>query len=286
MELGMFCMPIGLPFSHSKEPRSPIGTTDHSHTQREKTMLSRVKGIFRAQNLYGLWAVMMLGLGLVACQMPAAVPLATPVAETGEMAETPEEDLASAERRSDRGEAAPAELRNFAIVSERSEVRFVIEETLAGVPTTVVGVTSAVTGALRTSPDQVGTSEFTPVVIDATTFVTDSDRRNRAIRNFVLYTDLYPEIVFVPVRLDGAPDRVAVGEEFMLELAGPLQLLDTQADVTFTVTAVFTSDTELTGTGSATILLEDHGINVPRPPLVSWVDDKMTLEMDFHAVAE
>ncbi len=253
-------------------------------------MLNQVKGMSRIRSLGGWLAAVMLCWGLLACQMPATIPM--PEAESpAAAAEAPataavQETSASVEDDSAAEDTAPAALRDFAIVSESSEVRFVIDETLAGVHTEVVGVTSAVTGALRTSPQQVGVSEFAPFVIDATTFVTDSDRRNRAIRNFVLYTDLYPEITFVPTRLGNAPDRVSVGEEFTLEVTGPLHLLDTSVDVTFAVTATFNSDTELTGTGSTTILLEDHGISVPMPPLVSWVDDKMLLEMDFHAVAE
>ena len=263
-------------------------------------MLNRVNGMFQIPGLSGLLIAVVLCAGLVACQMPEAMPAATPATESGEMAEaespTKAEDAPSAEATeepsvpeesgSETEEAAPAELLDFTIVSGNSEVRFIIDETLAGVHTEVVGVTSVVTGSLRTSPAHVRVSEFAPFVIDATTFVTDSNRRNRAIRNFVLYTNLYPEITFVPSSIGNAPDSVSVGEEFSLEVTGPLQVLDTNVDVTFVVTAVFNSETELTGTGSATIILEDHGINVPMPPLVSWVDDKMMLEMDFHAVAE
>ena len=259
--------------------------------------MNQVNGMSRIRSLHRLLAAVVLCLGLVACQMPEAMPPATESRAMAESAsptkaaaapavEAAEEPAITEEPGSEAQEAAPAELRDFAIVSESSEVRFIIDETLAGVHTEVVGTTSAVTGALRTSPHRLGASEFDPFVIDATTFVTDSNRRNGAIRNFVLYTNLYPEIVFVPAHLGNAPDSVSVGEEFTLEITGPLQVLDTAVDVTFMVVAMFNSETELTGTGSTTITLEDHGINVPMPPLVSWVDDVMILEMDFHAVAE
>lgn len=263
-------------------------------------MLHRLNGTSRAWSLSGWLLAVVLCLGLAACQMPTDMSVAAPATESGETGEAASptqaaedpageaamETAVTEESAAETAPAAPAELREFAIVGENSEVRFVIDETLAGVHTEVIGTTSAVTGSLRTSPQQIGASQFDPFVIDAATFVTDSHQRNRAIRNFVLYTNLHPEIVFVPSRLDNAPDSVSVGEEFSLEVTGPLQVLDTNVDVTFLVTAVFPSETELTGTGSATIALEDHGISVPMPPLVSWVADTMILEMDFHAVAE
>ncbi len=263
-------------------------------------MLNRRTFAERIWRKSALLVMVLLSLALFACQMPTARPDSAPVSEPDEKveSETPQESTetpaepeatestAEPEVDSAEQETIPTELLNFTIISESSEVRFIIDETLGGVHTEVTGVTSAVTGSLRTNLERIADTEFTPIVIDANTFVTNRNQRNRAIRTFVLYTNLYPEITFVPTSIGSAPDSVAVGEEFTLEITGPLQVLDTSVDVTFAVTAMFNSETELTGTGTAAAILEEHGINVPMPPLVSWVDDKMTLEMDFHAVAE
>lgn len=259
-------------------------------------MLSRENAMSQKRFLPWLLIAVWLSLGLVACQMPGAEPEAG--AETVEEPETqPETEAVTATSVAEKPAAEepeelieeelfPAELLAFAIIGERSQARFIIDETLGGVATRVVGVTSGLSGSLRTSYGRIGDSEFDLIVIDANTFVTPSDRRNGAIRNFVLYTKLYPEITFAPTLIDHAPSSVAVGEEFTLEVTGPLYVLDSDLEVTFLVTAVFNSEKELTGTGTTTIILEDHGINVPRPPLVSWVDDKMILELDFVAAAE
>lgn len=259
-------------------------------------MLSRENAMSRKRQFHWLLIAVLLSLGLVACQMPEAAPEAgaeaveepetQPESETATSTEVADEPAAEEPAELVEEEVPPAELVAFAIVGERSQARFIIDETLGGVATKVVGVTSDLTGTLRANHGRIGASEFDPIVIDANTFVTPSSRRDGAIRNFVLYTKLYPEITFGPARVENAPDSVAVGEEFTLEVTGPLYVLDSDLEVTFLVTAMFNSEKELTGTGSTTIILEEHGINVPRPPLVSWVDDKMILELDFVAKAE
>ncbi len=99
------------------------------------------------------------------------------------------------------------------------------------------------------------------------------------------YTDMYPEIVFTPTVLRNAPETVAVGEVFELEVEGSLSLLETVNDITFPVSAHFETETELTGYGATTILLEEFGITVPMPPRVTWVADEVILELDFTAVS-
>ncbi len=226
------------------------------------------------------WGMILAGaLALAGCVMPnAPAPAARAPTPTAPAEPPPGADEAA--------EAAGAvALAEFVLDRERSEARFVIEETLAGAHTVVTGVTSAVEGRLFTHPARVAATRIDPIVIDAATFATDSNMRNRAIRNFVLYTNLYPEIVFTPSALAGAPDAVALGEEFALEVTGALQLLDTVKDVTFPVTAVFRSEAELTGSGSVIVVLEDYGVTVPMPPRVTWVADEIALELDFTAVA-
>lgn len=229
------------------------------------------------------WGLILAGtLALAGCVMPEAPVAAEPAVDA-----TPPAPEAQAEPPPARAQPADdaVELAAFVLDSERSEARFIIEETLAGAHTVVTGVTSAVEGRLFTHPARVAATRIDPIVIDAATFATDSNMRNRAIRNFVLYTNLYPEIVFTPSALAGAPETVAIGEEFALAVTGALQLLDTVKDVTVPVTAVFRSATELAGSGSVTVVLEDYGVTVPMPPRVTWVADEIALELDFTAVA-
>lgn len=246
-----------------------------------------------------LIGLVVLGMGLAGCAMPAAAPVTETAGEAPESA-------APAETEADEAQAEPAEtvaeesevpaegtepaeasqsMVEFVLDGQRSEARFIIEETLAGIHTIVTGTTSAVSGSVHTSPSQVADTRFEPITVDAATFVTDNGMRNRAIQNFILYTNIYPEIVFTPTALVGAPDMAVIGEEFAVEIVGSLQLLDTVGEVTFAATALFASETELQISGAATILWADFGVNVPMPPRVTWVADELTLEVDFGAVA-
>lgn len=175
---------------------------------------------------------------------------------------------------------------DFVLDAAATEVRFLIEETLAGNHKLVVGATSTVSGAFRATPSDLMATTFEPVVIDAATFVTDSDRRNGAINRFILKTSAYPDIVFTPTGFAGVPAMVEVDQEFEGQLEGTLSVLGKEIPLSFALTARFASEHEFTGSGTATISREEWGISVPMPPLVTWVADPLVFEMDFAARAE
>jgi hypothetical protein len=71
---------------------------------------------------------------------------------------------------------------SFVIDSEQTTASFEIGEVLRGEPTTVVGTTDQVAGQVVVGADDLGTAQFSEVVINARTLQTDSDRRDRAMR--------------------------------------------------------------------------------------------------------
>lgn len=250
--------------------------------------------------LTGVWIILILtGMALAGCAMPET----PPAAESAEVEAAPSQEDATSDAQQDESAtetteatAPPAEedsaaeeplaIAEYVLDSDQTEARFIVEETLGGAHVVVTGVSSAVTGSLKTSPDQVAATEVAPIVIDATSFITDNNMRNGAIRRFVLYTNLYPEIVFTPAVLHNAPESVGIGEDFELEVEGALSVMDTTKDITFQVSARFETATELYGYGSTTILLEEFGVNVPMPPRVTWVADEVILELEFTAISQ
>ena len=237
-----------------------------------------------------LTAVLLL-LALAACA-DLAVPAAAPedaVAEAGETDSTPDNSQAATEPEQAEAPEEPvtvAAASEFVLDAAATEVRFLIEETLAGNHKLVVGATSTVSGTFRATPSDLAATTFEPVVIDAATFVTDSDRRNGAINRFILKTSAYPEIVFTPTGFAGVPAAVGVGQEFEGQLEGTLSVLDKEIPLSFALTAQFASEHEFTGSGTAAISREEWGINVMMPPVVTWVADPLVFEMDFTAKAE
>jgi len=253
----------------------------------------------------GKLSLILLGILLVtvlaACRSEAPQPTVAPPPD--EPTAAPTEPVAAPEQVEEATSAPPAEaeaaaaetseqpaadLRTFQIVPEGTEARFHINEVLLGQPKTVVGVTSDVTGELRVDPQNPSAAEIGPITINARDLTTDSDRRNGAIRRFILQSerDEFQYIVFAPTAIEGMPDAVTVGEPFEFQVTGFLTVRDVTNPVTFAVTVTATSETELAGIGTATVNYPDFALNIPEVPSVTGVEDQVRLEIEFRAVAE
>jgi len=179
---------------------------------------------------------------------------------------------------------AASEMAPFIIDPAQSEARFALDEDLRGTRVTVVGVTSALSGEIMIDPATPANTQIGPITIDAATFVTDSDRRNGAIRRFVLNTDSYPTITFVPTALNGLPDSIAVGDTISFEIQGDLTLTDQTRAETFNITVTVDSESQISGSATSEIAYADYGIFVPDVPFVANVEDELDLTLDFVAI--
>jgi polyisoprenoid-binding protein YceI len=240
-----------------------------------------------------LFIVMLLALLLAACgatttlpqpaaetatPAPAAEPTAIPTAEAEEASAT--EAGAAIE-----ATGTEAELRTFTIAPDRSQVRFIIDEVLRGNPTTVVGANSGVTGEVVIDLANPANTQISPISVDAAGFITDDDRRNNAIRRFILQTGQYPMITFVPTEISGLPTSAAAGNSFDFQVTGDLTILNSTNSVTFDLTANVISENELQISGDTTINRGDYAISIPSVPFVASVDEDLSLELDLVALA-
>ena len=175
--------------------------------------------------------------------------------------------------------------RVFEFVPEETEARFVIDEVLQGAPKTVVGTTDQVAGQIVLNPSDPDTARVGPILINARTFVTDSEQRNRAIRNRILQTEQHEYITFTPTELVGLPDDANPGESVPLQVVGELTIGGTTREVTFDATVTPESPDRLAGNASTTIRYADWGIAIPRVPAVTGVSETVRLELDFVAAA-
>ena len=244
------------------------------------------------------WALLgiLLVAVLAACRSEAPQPTATPAPVEEAAAATPQQVQEAVEEPPVEAETAAAPevveesaagLRTFQIVAEGTEVRFHINEVLLGRPKTVVGVTSDVTGELHVDPQNPDSAEIGPVTINARDFTTDSDRRNGAIQRFILQSerDEFQYIVLAQTAIEGMPDAVTVGEPFEFQVTGLLTVRDVANPVTFAMTVTATSETELSGLGTATVNYPDFALSIPEVPSVTGVEDEVRLEIEFQAVA-
>jgi len=184
--------------------------------------------------------------------------------------------------------AAPTESASgptiFEIVSAESQARFVIDEVLRGAPKTVIGATDQVSGQLAVDPANPSAVQVGVIQVNARTLATDSNSRDRALKNWILQTNDYEFITFEPSGVLAMPDSVTVGTAFTFQLAGKLTVRDTTIPVTFDVTVTPVSETRLEGLATLTVPYRDLNVSIPDSPSVDTVADQLTLELEFVAI--
>ncbi|MBX2997991.1 MAG: YceI family protein [Caldilineaceae bacterium] len=185
----------------------------------------------------------------------------------------------------DRGSAALEGATTFQIIAEESEARFRLGEVFLGTPKDVVGATRQFSGEITVNPSNPAASSVGIIQIDAASLATDNERRDAAVRRFILQTDEYPTITLAPSALDGMPASVAVGDNFSFHVIGDLQIRNIVHPVTFDVTVNVLSDSELTGSANAVIFRSDYELTIPNVPSVTDVSDEVELSFDFTARA-
>jgi len=224
---------------------------------------------------------------------PMPEPTDTPAPEA-EATDTPEPEPEAApaatappqEETAAESAASPGVGQTFVIVAEESEARYIIDEELLGRPKTVVGVTNAIAGELTVDPSNPAASSIGLIQIEAGTFATDSNRRDGAVRRFVLQTSQYQFITFTATEYVGLPDTAAIGEEIQFEVTGDLTVRDISRPVMFIVTMQIVSESELRGSAATIIVRDDYELRIPDVPSVANVGEEFIVEFDFVARAQ
>lgn len=179
-----------------------------------------------------------------------------------------------------------AERALFRISQDDSEVRFRINETLAGTPNEVVGRTKQVAGDIIINYQDPSLSTVGTVAINARTLRTDNSQRNDSIRSLILESskDEYEFIIFEPTELIDAPTApVEIGDTVEFQIRGNLTIKDVTREITFDVTITADAQDQITGFAGTQILYTDFGISVNPPPLVAGVEEEVILEIEFVA---
>jgi len=173
----------------------------------------------------------------------------------------------------------------YTIDSAASQVRFEIGEDLRGARNNVVGTTDQVAGQISVNLADLSQTEVGIIQINARTLVTDNDFRNRAIANEILDTGDFEFITFTPTSVEGLPASATIGEAISFSIVGDLTIRDITMPATFNVEATAVSETQITGTATATVNRADFGLQIPSVPSVANVDEQVQLFIDFTANA-
>ncbi len=175
----------------------------------------------------------------------------------------------------------------YRITEDESEVRFLIDETLAGNPTTVVGTTRRVAGDVIVNFQDPPASQVGTIAINARTLRTDTEFRDQSIRGQILQSaqDEFEFINFVPTELIALSQTpVGVGGMIDFQIVGDLTIRDVTRSVTFDASVTVESEARIFGFASTVVLYEDFGLTINAPPNVADIGDEVILEIDFVAL--
>jgi polyisoprenoid-binding protein YceI len=165
----------------------------------------------------------------------------------------------------------PEGVRRFVVAQGDSSAKYVVEETLSGLPATAVGVTTDVTGEIYLTAEGLYDGAESKFIVDLSTLQTDESRRDNFVRQNVLQTSQYQFAELVIESVDGFPAGYVEGEEVSLTLAGTMTIKDVSLPITFSVLARQADDT-LTATADTEFNMSDFGIDPPQVAIAKAKD--------------
>ena len=169
-------------------------------------------------------------------------------------------------------------------LGEDTVARYKVEETLARQGFVVAtGETSDVSGRIVFDADGGIVAEESAIAMQAATLATDSDRRDRYVRERTLQTAQYPEIVFRPTSADGLPTPLTDAQGTIdFTISGDLTIIDQTRPTTWNASADFgAGGAEITGFASTEFTFEDFAMDKPSVAIVLSVEDTIRLEIEF-----
>lgn len=167
-------------------------------------------------------------------------------------------------------------------LGEGTIARYKVEEVLARTGSwTATGETAEVAGQLAFDADGALIPAESGVIVQAATLVTDSDRRDRYVRERTLNASQYPEIVFRPTAIDGLPTPITEAQGSVdFAISGDLTIRDQTRPTTWSASADF-GGAYISGVASVEFTFADFGMDKPSVPIVLSVEDTIRLEIDF-----
>jgi polyisoprenoid-binding protein YceI len=184
-------------------------------------------------------------------------------------------------------DAATTWATRYVVAPAGNEVRYRVREQLAGfdLPNDAVGKSSTVSGAIAFDADGRLLRDASRFTVDASTFVSDRDRRDRYVGSRLLEAQRFPEIVLVPTALRGVTLPLASAGSSSFELVGDLTVRGVTRPTVWRVTAQLENG-RVSGTASTRFVFDDFQMEKPRVRSVLSVADTIALEYDFSLVRE
>ena len=124
-----------------------------------------------------------------------------------------------------------------------------------------------------------------PIVVDISKFVSDSDRRDNALRDDFLNSSQYPLATFVPKSIEGLPETYSEGDQITIQISGDLTVREVTNPATFEATVKYENGV-LSGNAVAVILMSDYGIGPISILGILETEDEVQISFDFIALEQ
>ena len=170
----------------------------------------------------------------------------------------------------------------YRIDPTRSEVRYEVEETLAGRSNTAVGTTKGVAGDVLVDYADPQNSEVGEIVVNVQQLDSDQQLRDERIRHDFLESNRYPLVTFVPTAVEGIGDDLGDGSRHEVQVTGDLTVKETTNPVTLDAVVTSSGD-ELHIEAEATVLMSDFGVGPINLVGLARTSDEVLLGFDLVA---
>jgi polyisoprenoid-binding protein YceI len=173
--------------------------------------------------------------------------------------------------------------------------RFKIAERMVGIDTgnDATGTTEAITGVIVLKADGSIDSSQSKITVDLKSLKSDQQMRDMYVQGYVLQTEKFPTLEFVPTKAIGLPFPLPMGkplpgtpiknypEAAAFKLVGNMTLHGVTKEVTWNVVSTINNDT-VSGQASTAFQFGQFNMTKPSVPLLASVEDNIRLEVEFR----
>lgn len=166
----------------------------------------------------------------------------------------------------------------YRISQEKSLVTFEMNELLNNKPKLVIGTTTQIAGDIALID---GKMKLGGLAINAKSFVTDNENRNRAIVNLILKSNK-GENEFITFKPQTYSNWEVSGGRMAFDVTGDLTISGVTKPVTFNVDSTVTEGS-IKGKAKTRIKRSDFGLVIPNLSFIANVDDEFPVTVDVEA---
>jgi polyisoprenoid-binding protein YceI len=179
---------------------------------------------------------------------------------------------------------ARAEVMRFTIDTQKSEIKATVADALARFRDNpnIDGTFQFISGEVSGDPADVSQTGHIKFVIDATTYNSGNDHRDRAVIGSAIQTAQFSTITFESTRIENV-EVESPGVEGKITVVGNLTLHGTTRQMRVPVEVSLGTDGILTGQGEVTFDYTDFGMRAPRMLFAAPAGHEVTVS--FRVIA-